>query len=212
MSDRRSEYRIQFGGGLAAQSIRLHVPGLHPLEGRLIDVSGHGASVVVQRSGISVRDLRQLVDVEFYGGEFPSPVRVGAKILYANEEASYLRCGLQFVAPDNLRSLLPKDLWKMFNRRQEMRLQFGTDSPAEVFVEGPGSDGALRGLLYDLSPTGICVLMDHTDARAFEIGEDASAYFTLPGQWRQLVAEPADHLAQDVLLLGEIEIHACSFA
>lgn len=169
-------YRGQVDGALVVQvesSIR------EPVQGRLVDLSIQGVSVVLMLHAFPAMTEGEIVGVRIehvrdeWGIATPGLVRV-----IGFEGGRWVRVGLEFVNPGNLFAQLENDRGEYFNRRREGRVS--VDGEVEATIKQKGTK--VRAKINDLSVCGIGGWVDHVGGATLRTHEPVQLTLRLPDE------------------------------
>ncbi|MCA8948235.1 MAG: PilZ domain-containing protein [Planctomycetes bacterium] len=185
MGSRRAHYRtvpnrwdqlrlevVTSGGTLAAE---------------LLDISGSGLRLTLVEEYDRPAELGDTLTVRVHSDDLRQPLEIAALVVHSEHVDRRWEFGLQFLDWMGVVASVPKSMATMFNLRADPRLVMDPSIPVEVLIRGFESEFELRGVLCDVSRSGLsfstqllskCVL-NHIDHCIVE--------FTPPGQRRLYV-------------------------
>ena len=167
-------YRGQVDGALVVQvesSIR------EPAQGRLVDLSIQGVSVVLTLHAFPAMTEGEIIGVRIehvrdeWGIATPGLVRA-----IEFEGGRWVRVGLEFVNPGNLFAQLENERGEYFNRRREGRVS--VDGEIEATIKQKGTK--LRAKINDLSICGMGAWVDHVGGAMLKAHEPVHLTLRLP--------------------------------
>jgi c-di-GMP-binding flagellar brake protein YcgR len=172
----RQVYRIELSGSFHLRGI-LRLSEEQDIEGRLVDVSTHGASLAFLPGSDPNLTLGSELDMTFIG---PNGIQVEAVTVVRNrfESDDFVRYGFQFKDVEGLNKNIPILMRAVFNRRRAPRVV--PDKPIEVELSSPELE-TIAAKLVNLSTTGLAIEVPFTLFESYQAGLEVSAAFNLPG-------------------------------
>jgi hypothetical protein len=176
--DQRNHYRKQTARSQPLEAT-LKVKGWEPISVELVDLTARGAGINVllaRDCGLAVGDLVELGIATIMRSE----VVAAAKVANVGKRVqAHVRYGLEFVDLGRLYAQLDPFYARHFNRRGKMRVRPWLDRRVKVRMNWGGVD--VIGQMYDLSETGIGVVVSRESAKRVERLDWVDVVFRLPG-------------------------------
>lgn len=172
-------YRGQVDGAFVVQvSSQLK----EPVQGRLVDLSIQGISVVVTLQSFPAVDEGEMIGVRIeHTRDDWSIATPGLVRVIEFEGSRWVRLGLEFVNPGNLFAQLENERGEYFNRRRAGRISF--DDGVTAILKQRGARANVR--VNDLSICGIGGWLDHVQGALLKPGP-VRILLGLPGEAGQV--------------------------
>lgn len=171
----RQVYRIDLSDSYYLRG-RMYLPGMPGVEGKLLDVSAHGASLVFLNGSDPKLRADEEVEVGFQVSGAEGELRAKAVVRSCARRESYVRYGFEFVDYANFGERVPLVLRAIFNRRRSPRVKPTTP----VGVQVTGGRAEVESQLVDVSTTGMAVELPFHAVESFACGETVRLGLTLP--------------------------------
>jgi len=156
---------------------------LHPAS--IVDASGGGMRLMLANNHPQDIGLGTVYQLRLKSKALPSTIDTPAMIVHAQREESGLLLGMRFLDWMGLKALVPASITALFNMRQEPRLALDPSSPIAVMVRGVGDSFEQRGVVLDLSCSGMSFSTSRLAQRTLGRSDECSVEFTPPGLERR---------------------------
>lgn len=172
----RQVYRIELTGTFHMRGLLRLSEGVG-VEGKLTDISAHGASLVFLSGSDPKLEIGYELAMVFSGPNgLVIETEAAVRSRYAQDE--YVRYGFEFLRREELQARIPYLMRAVFNRRRAPRV--APESPIEVTLEPEGAE-PLKGSLADVSVSGAGIEVPFLAFEKVPIGRTLKASFALPG-------------------------------
>ncbi len=171
----RHVYRIDLSNSYYLRGVLL-AKGNGEVEGRLVDISSLGASLVFYAGVDPELAVGKEVKLSFRVPGSPKELETSATVRAIAKSDGFIRYGFQFDDFENFNDI-PLVLRAVFNRRRAPRVT--PEDPATARISG--DKGSVDGKLVDFSVCGLCVEIPFHTVGAFDCGAGVELSFSLPG-------------------------------
>lgn len=144
------------------------------------DIAAQGLRVVLPPDFADSPDLGQVLTVRFDAPSLRAPIDAPATVVHVAQSDSVCSIGLQFLDWMGLVAAMPKALAPTFNQRQDPRFELDAAVPVEALVRGPGDANEVRGVLLDLSRSGLSFSASLLSQCAMKRSDVCCVEFQLP--------------------------------
>ena len=175
--DHRHLYRAPVKpGSLQAQMIR---EGGAPIQIQVCDMNLEGIGVELPSNVDPRLEKGEVVSLELRKDDGTWSIDTPARVEHLEPGAKGQRCGLGFLHLGSLYAQMEDSLGRFFNRRRHVRVrpEFGQD----ILVRLRQAGHKPRGLLHDLSQSGLCVALDLVSSASIKEGTSVQVALELPG-------------------------------
>jgi c-di-GMP-binding flagellar brake protein YcgR len=157
MGNKRRQYRVR-SSRTNDLRVRFALPGSNKvISGSVVDVSAGGMGVFFRQKDAPDLALKQTLLVEIDSREFSQPLLVPIMVRRCDMAIGGRTYGLEFIDWIGLLASLPPRLRKLFNRRDDFRVEPDPEKPVEVSIEGLPIK--VTATLRDCSPKGLSVCL-----------------------------------------------------
>ena len=183
--DKRRQYRVS---GEDLTGIRVHLAvGTRTEQVHLIDVSAAGSAVALP--GWSRESVEQLLSSSdeppallIQSVRLREPLDILCRIVHIDEMEAGCVVGLSFMRRVEQEESLDRALLRVFNRRSAVRIQTDPHEPVVVVLQDAHGTELTRGLMRDLSLTGMGLHVSTDSLAVLEAGTELRLRFMLRGE------------------------------
>ncbi len=184
--NKRKEYRIdlQKDPSFAIGLVRAAYMGIVP--GMPLNISAGGAAAAFSENLSLELKAKETVNLQITFSHSVKVLTMQARVLVSRVQDGHLLCRFQFLEPEKIRPFIEYPGEHEYLTRQHCyRVEMIEEATIEV-VLGLGKNSP-RGLLWDLSITGMSILITQNAAEELADNTLLRASFTLPGSTTHLI-------------------------
>ncbi len=159
MKNRRAHSRVQVPEG----TLQARMDGRRgEVAGPIVNASAGGIHVAFPSRPNPVAALGTDITLELFGPALPEPVKIKVIVCHRMEREDGVYYGFQLHDPSVLGGAIPRDLFPVFNRRVEQRVDAEKPLDIPILLSTYGTDGhhTAAARVLDLSTVGVAVLVD----------------------------------------------------
>lgn len=162
--------------------VALSIADGSPVPGRIISLNFFGVAIGFPRGEMPPIPLGLEQTATFSSPQLRRPIDVRVRALSRVDEDDIHRYDFDYVNQNELKSLLPGALFRLFNQRKAYRVEPDEKTPISVTVKTCRDDGVREIIcqLVDISGTGVALLLDQDAEVALAATDEVALTFNLP--------------------------------